>query len=62
MDAANASLGVVTAAAHLAVVSKISSNRWSPLHVNSRIDERTIVTLGWPGHRKGVTGSAGKLR
>ena len=37
-------------------------HRWSPLYVSFRIDERTIVTLGWPGHRKGVSGPAAKLR
>jgi hypothetical protein len=51
MHAANAALRVVAAPAHLAVVSKIYSNRWHPLYVNSRIDQRTIVTNGRSHHR-----------
>src|ERR1700693_1499473 len=62
MHAANAALRVVAAPAHLAVVSKIYSNRWHPLYVNSRIDQRTIVTHGRSHHRKRVSCSSGELR
>ena len=31
------------------------------LHVNFRIDESTISTLGWPGHRKGVSATLAEL-
>lgn len=57
MHAANHRVGVVVAPANIPVVSEVGANRWSPLHVDSGIDQRTVMALGGSIHRKDAPGA-----